>query len=60
MSESPLEEGVDEPVPEDDSEIPELSDEPDNEPEDAPLPEIEDLDQDPEGLEIPAENKHEE
>jgi hypothetical protein len=51
---------IDEPVPEDDSEIPELSTEPDNPPVDAPLPEVEDLDQDPEGIEIPEQNKHEE
>jgi hypothetical protein len=40
--------------------IPELSTEPDNEPVDAPEPEVEDLDQDPEGTEIPEQNKHEE
>lgn len=56
MSESPL--GDVEPAEGDD--IPELSGEPDNEPVDAPEPEVEDLDQDPEGIEIPEQNKHEE
>ena len=56
MSESPLGDAEEAAEEED---VPELSDEPDNEPvEGTELPDVED--QDPEGLEYPEQNKHEE